>query len=194
MAKITIKEAFQKLSKVTNAGVKNPWFVIRNLGQTFADVADNIEEGGGGGSTVEVTQVLESGTKIATITVDDTPTDLYAPAAYTPINFSTEEQDTGITFVDGKKIYQKTMLVTFPSNIVDGTTKYNTVAHNISNFGSYIRSWISGVNGNEVWGVDDKLYIRTVTFDNTTVSTGSNRASMSDTQAYVTVYYTKTSS
>ena len=39
---MTIKEAFQKLSKVTNAGVKNPWFVIRNLGQTFADVADKI--------------------------------------------------------------------------------------------------------------------------------------------------------
>ena len=39
---MTIKEAFQKLSKVTNAGIKNPWFVIRNLGQTFADVADKI--------------------------------------------------------------------------------------------------------------------------------------------------------
>lgn len=108
MAKITIKEAFQKLSKVTNAGVKNPWFVIRNLGQTFADVADNIEEGGGGGSTVEVTQVLESGTKIATITVDDTPTDLFAPNAYVPISYSTTEQDTGTTWTDGRHVYQKT--------------------------------------------------------------------------------------
>ena len=35
----------------------------------------------GGGSEVEVTQVVSSGTKIATITVDDTPTDLYAPDA-----------------------------------------------------------------------------------------------------------------
>lgn len=77
---MTIKEAFQKLSKVTNAGVKNPWFVIRNLGQTFADVADKIEGGGGGGSTVEVVPILESGTKIATISVDDDDYDLYAPA------------------------------------------------------------------------------------------------------------------
>ena len=34
---------------------------------------------GGGGSTVEVTPVLESGTKIATVTIDGTGTDLYAP-------------------------------------------------------------------------------------------------------------------
>ena len=34
---------------------------------------------GGGGSTVEVTQIQSTGTKIATITVDDVATDLYAP-------------------------------------------------------------------------------------------------------------------
>ena len=34
---------------------------------------------GGGGSDVTVTQVVESGTKIATIEVDDVETDLYAP-------------------------------------------------------------------------------------------------------------------
>lgn len=34
---------------------------------------------GGGGSTVEVTQIQSTGTKIATITVDDVVTDLYAP-------------------------------------------------------------------------------------------------------------------
>ena len=34
---------------------------------------------GGGGSSVSVTQIQSTGTKIATITVDDTPTDLYAP-------------------------------------------------------------------------------------------------------------------
>ena len=32
-----------------------------------------------GGSTVDVTQIVSSGTKIATITVDDEPTDIYAP-------------------------------------------------------------------------------------------------------------------
>ena len=38
---------------------------------------------GGGGSTVTVTQVLSSGTKIATVGVDGTDTDLYAPTAPT---------------------------------------------------------------------------------------------------------------
>lgn len=50
---MTIKEAFQKLSKVTNAGIKNPWFVIRNLGQTFADVADKISY-----SEINISKVL----------------------------------------------------------------------------------------------------------------------------------------
>lgn len=81
---ITIKQAFEKLAMVTGAAVKNPWFVGRNLNQAFADIADNIEGGGGGGSTVEVTQVLESGTKVATITVDDTPTDIFAPTPAEP--------------------------------------------------------------------------------------------------------------
>ena len=81
---ITIKQAFEKLAMVTGAAVKNPWFVGRNLNQAFADIAENIEGGGGGGSTVEVTQVLESGTKVATITVDDTPTDIFAPTPAEP--------------------------------------------------------------------------------------------------------------
>lgn len=75
---MTIKEAFEKLTAVTAAAMKNPFFVIRKLHDAFADIADKIE-GGGGGSTVEVTQVVSSGTKIATITVDGTPTDLFAP-------------------------------------------------------------------------------------------------------------------
>lgn len=76
---MTIKEAFEKLTSVCAAGMKNPFFVMRKLHDAFADIADKIEGGGGGGSTVEVTQIVSTGTKIATITVDDTPTDLYAP-------------------------------------------------------------------------------------------------------------------
>ena len=53
---MTIKEAFQKLSQITNAGIKNPWFVIRNLGQTFADVADKIEDGGGASQDYSTTE------------------------------------------------------------------------------------------------------------------------------------------
>lgn len=73
---MTIKEAFEKLSATCSAGMKNPFFIMRNLHDAFADIAAKIE---GGGSEVEVTQVVKSGTKIATISVDDESTDLYAP-------------------------------------------------------------------------------------------------------------------
>jgi len=86
---LTIKQAFEKLAMVTGAAVKNPWFVCRNLNQAFADIAENIE-GGGGGSTVEVTQVVSSGTKIATIKVDDASTDLFAPEGGGNIYSATE--------------------------------------------------------------------------------------------------------
>ncbi len=76
---MTIKEAFEKLTATTAAAMKNPFFVMRKLHDAFADIADKIEGGGGGGSTVVVTPIVESGTKIATITVDETPADLYAP-------------------------------------------------------------------------------------------------------------------
>lgn len=58
---------------------------------------------------VDVTQVVSTGTKIATITVDNVPTDIYAPAG-SGVNYSTTEQDTGLTWIDGKKIYQKTFV------------------------------------------------------------------------------------
>lgn len=114
---MTIKEAFQKLSQVTNAGIKNPWFVIRNLGQTFADIADKIS-GGGSGSTVEVTQVLESGTKIASISVDGNSTDLYAPTPASPVHtYSTTEQIVG-KWIDGTSdVYEITINLTTPITI-----------------------------------------------------------------------------
>lgn len=102
---MTIKEAFEKLVDTTAAAMKNPFFVMRKLHSAFVDIADNIEGGGGGGSTVEVTQVLESGTKIATITVDDTPTDLYAPSGSECEDVSNKiTLHTGITVAESFKI------------------------------------------------------------------------------------------
>ena len=94
---ITIKQAFQKLAMVTGAALKNPWFVGRNLNQAFADIAENIVDEGG--SEVEVTQVLESGTKIATISVDSVSTDLYAPSTISQ-DYSTTERVVG-KWIDG---------------------------------------------------------------------------------------------
>ena len=99
---MTIKEAFEKLTSVCAAGMKNPFFVMRKLHDAFADIADKIEGGGGGGSTVEVTQVVSTGTKIATITVDDTPTDLYAPNTEV---VQTVTEGTKIGSVAGTELY-----------------------------------------------------------------------------------------
>ena len=53
-------------------GVTSGW---ENYWQLFAEDGS----GGGGGSTVVVTPIVTTGTKIATITVDGTGSDLYAP-------------------------------------------------------------------------------------------------------------------
>ena len=50
------------------------------------------------GSSVEVTQVVSSGTKIASVKVDNETTDLYAPSAV--VNYSTEERIIG-KYIDG---------------------------------------------------------------------------------------------
>ena len=98
---MTIKEAFEKLTATTAAAMKNPFFVMRKLHDAFADIADKIE-GGGGGSTVVVTPIVESGTKIATISVDGTDSDLYAPEVSV---VQTVTEGTKIGSVDGTDLY-----------------------------------------------------------------------------------------
>ena len=74
----------ESLSKVAWNDNLKAWHFSGNL---YADgwvAAGGVGSGSGGGSgsgsTVSVTQVVSSGTKIATITVDGTGVDLYAPA------------------------------------------------------------------------------------------------------------------
>lgn len=102
---MTIKQAFEKLTAVTAAAMKNPFFVMRKLHDAFADVADKIVDGGG--STVSVEAILTEGTKIATITVDGDDTDLYAPTASSGINYSTTEHVIG-KWIDNSDIYERT--------------------------------------------------------------------------------------
>lgn len=121
---MTIKEAFQKLTMVCGAALKNPFFVQRNLHDAFAEISDEIVDGGG--STVSVTAELTEGTKIATVTVDGEDTDLYAPEASSGIDYSTDEQDTGIKWIDGKALYQKTIVIR--ENSVDKFTYDNNTS------------------------------------------------------------------
>lgn len=97
---ITIKQAFQKLAMVTGAAVKNPWFIGRNLNQAFADIADNIATDSG--DKVTVTPITDSGTKIATIKVNNTTSELYAPDVEVT---QTLQSGTEIAEIDGTKIY-----------------------------------------------------------------------------------------
>ena len=62
---------------------------------------------GGGGDEVTITPALESGTKVADYTIGEDSGSLYAPAPYTPLDYSTNEQDTGIKWIDGSEIYVK---------------------------------------------------------------------------------------
>lgn len=74
-------------------------------------------------TSVDVTQVVSSGTKIATIEVDGESTDIYAPdAGGGMIDYSTDEQETGDKWIDGKKRYRKTVNL---GNISFGGADYN---------------------------------------------------------------------
>lgn len=55
-----------------------------NLGDFLSEFNDNMDKidqsGGGGGSNVSWNQILQSGTKIAEITINGTTQDVYAPS------------------------------------------------------------------------------------------------------------------
>ena len=107
-------------------------------------------------------------------------------------NYSTSEQDTGFTWVDGKHIYKKT--VNFGA-LPDSADK--TVAHGISNLSRVIK--IEGTSYKSAEskftplpspGVSDSTYSMNLQVDATgvTIYTGFDRANET---AYVTIYYTK---
>lgn len=94
--------------------------------------------GGGGGSDVEWTQIVQSGTKIAEIEIDGNTTNVYAPSGGSgSINYSTTEQDTGVKWINGETIYQKTVYS------AGGTTGEITISHGISNLAHciYAEGW-----------------------------------------------------
>lgn len=91
-----ILKSFKKELKTTYQAQKN----IMDVTDKYLTQLENAEAGGG--STVSVTQIQSTGTKIATVTVDGTPTDLYSPKASVT---QTVASGTEIAEVDGTKIY-----------------------------------------------------------------------------------------
>lgn len=145
---MTIKEAFEALGNACAKGMKNPFFVMKRLKEAFADVADKVVDAGG--SIVSVTPITDSGTKIATVTVDGEDTDLYAPENNTA--YSTTEKKIG-KWADGSDLYQLTMEQTTENGggyqniykIPDGVNVKEINASYESNSGEVITgAWVNG--------------------------------------------------
>ena len=95
---------FKQLAKQLTTAVQT----VPNLVQILRDGFDQAETG----SDVEVTQVVTTGTELASIKVGDDPAvKIYAPEATGGIDYSTDEQDTGLKWIDGSAIYQKTVKI-----------------------------------------------------------------------------------
>lgn len=90
---MALKDHILKLADGVSKCQENAKSLAQVIFRGLDDIADNLPEHPGGGSDVTVTQVLSSGTKTATITVDDTPTDLYAPDPTDVV--VTQEQTSG---------------------------------------------------------------------------------------------------
>ena len=141
------------------------------------------------GSSVEVTQVVSSGTKIASVKVDNETTDLYAPDAVGGIDYGETEQDTGLKWIDGSAIYQKTIDFGALPN-----TTIKREAHGISNLNTVI-NLIGMAKGSTsqlpiMLTNDTTAGQITVLVDNTNIEVwaGSDRSSYN---AYITLQYTK---
>lgn len=106
--------------------------------------------------------------------------------------YSTEEQDTGKKWINGKNIYQKTF-------IMGGLGRATTIKkpHNISNLDLVIR--IQGIAKENSVGAtinlphaaDQQPYTVTVYADNTNVNIQTYADQSGYTQSYVTLWYTK---
>lgn len=106
------------------------------------------------------------------------------------IDYSTEEQDTGLKWIDGKPIYQKTFFFTTPASGAISTPI------NISSVSSIIS--IDGLVNNGVplnFTYDNNYYTKTwggVSNGGASVNIGVASSDLASKAAYVTIRYTKT--
>ena len=155
---------------------------IPELVRILAEGLENAEAG----SQIEVTAIQESGTKIATITIDEEATDIYAPT--NNVNYSATEQDTGIKWINGSTIYQKTI---HTEALTNNTTK--TVAHGITDFGNIIK-----IEGNAIsnsytmtFPIIARNEFVTVYVDDTNINITVVGDWSGVTDSYITLFYTK---
>lgn len=97
----TLKSSIEALANNIGKCQENPRSLKSELERGLMDMADNATSGGG--STVTVTPVLESGTKIATIGVDESSYDLYCetvPATMDADDVNYDNTTSGLTATD----------------------------------------------------------------------------------------------
>ena len=106
------------------------------------------------------------------------------PTPYTPINYSTTEQNTGLKWIDGRDIYVKT----YDAGALPSSGNV-TVQNDITNFGAVINVETVGISNDGYSFSNYGLVLNYVSassfvFSVTVDATGYN--------GYVTVYYVKT--
>lgn len=109
------------------------------------------------------------------------------------VDYSTNEVDTGATWIDGAHIYKKT--INF-GNLPNATAKY--VSHGISNLNYVIKIEGTAAAPNSTWITLPVVYRSADAAYNVEVSASSTDVVCNTSQdrsmftAYITLYYTKT--
>ena len=165
---------------------------VPNLVQILRDGLDQATAG----STVDVTTVFNDGTKLATITVDDTEHDIFTPFQINP--YSETEHKVGVWYHDNiaEDVYEKTIVktnLTFNNSmaIIDSSITTATVKDILGFNGSAVTSdgagytslcGLPGMN-NWVFGVHVNV--------NGLGLYGSGASAMAGGKAICTIRYTK---
>lgn len=114
------------------------------------------------------------------------------------IDYSTEEQWTGLRWIDGKKIYQKTISVTAPSTSTDGTFVASYTDTGVGNLG--VRWIVQGfwINTNGDY-LTSPLFLTNAFFMLKATLTSDGKIAINNSAlgfngltGYITIQYTKT--
>lgn len=187
---LTIKQAFEALSDACANGMKNPFFVMRRLKESFADVASKVVDAQG--DKVTVTQTLTTGTEIGSVKVNNTTTKLYAPEGGGGNNYSTSETKVG-KWIDGSDIYAKTIDMGLSNN---ATGMSYQATHGIASFSHIVKcefvAYKTNTSGFMVncSTANSNLATWSVEVTATQVNVWSNTANPGY-QGYCTIYYVK---
>lgn len=116
---------------------------------TSGNMRGNMYRGVGGGSTVEITPIYNSGTKIADYTIDDVPGEIYIPV-YTVTSLYHNETATNENIVTLQQAFNNfDDIILMATRYADGTTykiqyRYNTGYINVNDKLS-LMGWAPGV-------------------------------------------------